>query len=200
MSKDGLMTDDDERRKVWWSEDGSVCLLCGNTDTANVFIDGEPTAMEGPCPNCENERLRAKLKGHPHLFMKGLFADQGWLHHSWCWCRTPSAPGFSPSGLSWQLGTENIPTDEKCALCNGPILPGTLAGFRVGDGRRTHCKCPSDADGVHCAGNAVTGERDARPAVGSADRTLTGEGDHNGVPDSTRAANHGGPNSDGGGV
>lgn len=73
---------DEERRKIWWSEDGSLCLLCGGTGSANVFIDGEPTQMDGPCPNCENNDLRsenynlqAKLREHPHLFMKGMFAD-----------------------------------------------------------------------------------------------------------------------------
>lgn len=143
---------DEERRKIWWSEDGSLCLLCGGTGSANVFIDGEPTQMDGPCPNCENNDLRsenynlqAKLREHPHLFMKGMFADQGWLHSSKCWCHLGEQE-FLNGEFSWRRGTENIPTDEKCAECGGAIQMNTLAGFRTKDNRRVHNECPTGKD------------------------------------------------------
>lgn len=88
------------------------------------------------------EELR-KLRDRPHLFMKGLFADQGRLHSQWCWCQFPPNRDFATLMLSWQKGIAELASEERCAQCGYTIEPGTLAGFLKDDGRRIHKECPS---------------------------------------------------------
>ena len=119
--------------------------LCGGERQSRELTRDEDLLLRFAGPNIIEE-LR-KLRDLPHLFMKGLFADQGRLHSSWCWCQFPQNRDFATLMLSWQKGTAELPSEERCVQCGTTIEPGTIAGFLKNDGRRIHMKCPEKQEG-----------------------------------------------------